>query len=205
MVNDPYFSPGPIPKAVLSRRGRWIRRIVLVPLLLVSGCHMLMTGWPIPLWHIERLHNPFAVAAIGDEALVLADERRVRLPFIKKLPKHDPVFARALVHGVEVDAKGEVFGLIDPPRMCGNDPTWFYRQRANLSDLAGLLTPAGIDDSVVHPEAIADLKEHIFRTPDRHGMPYFVMGQMARVRRTFETAKRRSEAGEVDIRSDSLD
>lgn len=183
---DPYFSPEPIEKLSPRRRGRSLGRILLIPLLALSGCHTLLTGSPIPLWHIERLNNPVTVTAIERDVLVLADGRRVRLPFIKRLPQENAVFVRAVSHGVEVGEDAQVFGLIDPPRMCGNDPVVFYRMRANLSDLAGVLDPSGIDESVIPPEAIREIKEQALRGFYRSGMPFFVKGQMARVRRTFE-------------------
>jgi hypothetical protein len=191
MVADPYFSREPMTKPAPRPRGPWIGRILLIPLLTFSGCHMLMTGSPIPLWHIDRLHGPVAVVAISREALVLADGRWVRLPFVKSLPKDDPAFAQALRHGVEVGDDGEVFGPIDPPRMCGNDPVVFRRVRANLSDLAGLLDPDGMDDSKIPPDAIQEIKDHVIRSFDRSGMPYFITGQMARVRQTYESVKDR--------------
>lgn len=194
MPEDPYFDGDPIKKAVPSRWWWWTGRLVLYPLLALSGCHMLLTGSPVPLRHVERLHDPIAVTAIGEEALVLADGRRVRLPFIRNLPQGDPAFARALEYGVEVGEGGEVYGLIDTPRECGNDPVWFYRQRANLSDLAGLLNPAGIDDSIVHPDEIRLLKEDDRRAPGRNGMPYYIMGQLARMRRVYEHHSGRLES-----------
>lgn len=186
MEVDPYFSPEPMTKPGTGRRGGLLGRILVIPLLTLSGCHMLLTGSPIPLWHIERLNNPVTVTAIEREVLVLADGRRVRLPFIKRLPQENAVFVRALRHGVEVGEDGRVFGLIEPPRMCGNDPVVFYRFRANLSELASVLDPSRIDESVIPPEAIQEIKDLTSRSFDRNGLPYFVTGQMARVRRTFE-------------------
>jgi hypothetical protein len=189
MVVDPYFSSRPMTKATPRRRWRWLGRIVLFPLLILSGCHTLLTGLPIPLWHIERLRDPVAVTVIGDGALVLADGRRVRLPYITKLPQDDPAFAQALRHGVEVDDDGRVFGLIDPPRMCGNDPVVFTRQRIDLSELAGVLDPDGIDDSMESPEEIQNLKENSSSSRDRRGMPFDIMGRARRMRLIYESAE----------------
>jgi hypothetical protein len=191
MVVDPYFSPEPMAKPGTRRRASWLGRILLFPLLALSGCHMLLTGSPIPLWHIERLHDPVTVTAVEREVLVLADGRRFRLPFIKRLPHGNPVFVRAVSHGVEVGEDGRFFGLIDPPRMCGNDPVVFYRQRIDLSELAGLLDFDGIDDSIVPAEVIQVLKDNYGWSPDRHGLPHNVMGQARRVRLIFEAARER--------------
>lgn len=192
MTPDPYFTEVGKSSSVPIRRRWWIK-LVLAPLLLFSGCHTLLTGFPFPLWHIERLNNPVVVSAIGSESLVLADGRQVRLPFIKKLPKDDPAFARAVSRGVEVGEDGKVFGLIEPRRMCGNDPVVFYRFRIDLSELAGSLDPDGIDDSIVHPGLIQHFKELHGRDRDSKGLPYFVGSQMRQLRDFFESARSRRE------------
>ena len=103
---------------------------------------MLGTGSPIPLWHIERLDHPVGeITAIGDEALELKDGSTVRLPFIKRLPRTDPLLAKAVSRGVEVGQGGVVYGLVEPTRMCGNDPVVYYRVRINLSELDGSYLP----------------------------------------------------------------
>ena len=112
---------------------------------------MLLTGSPIPLWYTERLDHPVVVKEVTDKTLVLADGRSVLLPFIKRLPRNDPVFLKALKHGVEVGQDGEVVGLITVYPFCGNDPYHWYTKRINLSDLAGFMDPDGIDDSIVLP------------------------------------------------------
>jgi hypothetical protein len=179
---DPEFTDATGKKSIPRprRRLRW----VIYSLLALAGCHFLLTGSPIPLWHIERLNHPVAVRSIGEDSLALQDGRQIRLPFIKKLPKADPCFTRAVTHGVEIADGGEVFGLIDPIRMCGNDPNIFYRVRINLSDLAGSLDPDGIDDAVVHPELIKEFKENSYsRTRDRRGMPFDVSSMASKLRR----------------------
>ncbi len=198
MVADPDFSHDPMTKAGPGRRWSGTRRTLLV-LFILSALHMLGTGSPIPLWHIERLENPVAVTTIDSDALVLADGRRVRLPFITKIPKDDPAFARVLSHGVEVGDQGEVFGLIDPPRMCGNDPVVFYRKRIDLSEFAGLLDPDGIDDTIVLPEEIQEYKENYYsRSRDRRGMPLSIMLRVPILRRIYESARYRLEKERLD-------
>jgi hypothetical protein len=198
MVVDTDFSQVPMRKAGSGRRWWGIKRAVLA-LLILSGFHMLGTGSPIPLWHIERLKNPVAVAAVENDSLVLADGRRAPLPFIKKLPKDDPLFARVLSQGVEVGDRGEVFGLVEPARMCGNDPVVFYRKRIDLSELAGVLDPDGIDDAIVLPADIQEYKEnHYSRTRDRRGMPFDIMAQARRLGRIYESARDRLETERSD-------
>ena len=198
---DPDFSGDEGDEAGPRRRRR---RAWVYPLLALSGCHLLMTGSPVPLWHIERLDHPVPVRAIGQGALVLADGRQAKLPFLKALPKGDPVFARALEHGVEVDGSGAVYGLIDPPRICGNDPVVFYRERVNLSELAGLLNPDVMDDSIVSPERIRDFKGLTHPLRLRRGLPYDVMGQLRRVRSIYESAAGRAQGGTVSIHPDGI-
>ena len=96
MIENPSCTDINQAKANASRLGVRLRRWVLYPLLALAGCHMLGTGSPVPLWHIERLDHPVGVKAVQDDALVLEDGRRVQLPFIKKLPKGDSAFDGAL-------------------------------------------------------------------------------------------------------------
>jgi hypothetical protein len=139
---------------------KWIRLLVLYPALIFGGCHFLMTGSPVPLWHIEELDSPVPVRSVTDRHLVLADGRTVPLPFIESVPHDDPLFRAALADGVEVNRDGEIYGLMWADRLCGNDPVAWRKVRVNLSDLAGALDPEGIDDSIVPPDAIAHLAEH---------------------------------------------
>jgi hypothetical protein len=67
----------------------------------------------------------------------------------------------------------------------------FYRLRIDLSELAGLLDFDGIDDLIVPPEVVQVLKDNYAWSPDRHGLPYNVMGQARRLGLIFEAAKER--------------
>jgi len=111
-----------------------------------------LTGSPIPLWYIETLDHPRLVASVTEQALVLEDGTRLELPHIRALSVGHPVFDDALQYGVEVREDGEVLGLLRVQKICGNDPVMYRRVRVNLSDLAGVLNPAGIDPKAVHPD-----------------------------------------------------
>ena len=191
MITDPEFSDIGKDKSKPKTGWRWLRRLLLYPLLSLSGCHTLMTGSPIPLWYTDRLDHPVRVDELTDKTLVLADGRSVILPFIKCLPMNDPVFRKALDHGVEVGQDGEVVGLLKVHRNCGNDPCLWYTMRINLSDLAGFMDPDGIDDSIVLPEEITSLKENENRSLGRHGLPYMVVHRAYRVRQIYKAAKSR--------------
>lgn len=205
MVPDPDFADTTEPKAGPGHRPHRFRRWAIYAVLALSGLHFLGTGSPIPLWHIERLNDPVAVRAVGDESLKLQDGRTVRLPFIKKLPKADLCFVKSVAHGVELGPGGEVFGLIEPRRMCGNDPTIFYRLRINLSELAGALDPDGIDNTVVDPELIKDLKESYFSgSRDRRGIPFNLSSMVGRVRELYKYAASKAKAEAVVTRTYSL-
>jgi hypothetical protein len=206
MVVDASVSDAGEMQPAPSRRPRRLRRWLLYALLAVSGFHMLGTGSPIPLVHIERLHDPAAVTAIGEDSLQLRDGRKIRLPFIKRLPKSDPCFAKALAHGVEIAQGGAVFGLIDPIRQCGNDPTIFYRVRINLSELAGVLDPDGIDEVVVRRELIEEFKQNRYtRSRDRRGLPVGLLSSATYLRRyIYEASAEPARAEAVIARSFSL-
>ncbi len=205
MIVDPDFSDIGKGKTKPWTGRSWARWLLVYPLLCFAGCHMLMTGSPVPLWYSERLNHPVLVKGFTDKNLVLADGRSVSLPFIKRLPRNDPVFLRALRHGVEVGHDGEVVGLLKVHRMCGNDPFVWIGSRINLSDLAGFMDPDGIDDSIVHPDEIKDLKANESRRIDRHGLPFDVMGRIRHMRSIYEAARSRVAEQPNLIRSFSLD
>jgi hypothetical protein len=199
MVVDPEFSDAGKGK---PRTGRsWLRWLVVYPVLGLAGCHMLLTGSPVPLWYRERLDHPVAVKDVSDQVLVLADGQSVALPFIKRLPRTDPVFLRALRHGVEVGKGGEVLGLITFYPFCGNDPFRWYTKRINLSELAGFMDPDAIDDAIVDPEDIRWLRENESRTLDHHGLPYLLVNRVSRVRQIFEASRRKTNEEPNVIRS----
>jgi hypothetical protein len=193
MYADPDFSDIGKDKSKPRKVWPWARWLLVYPLLGFAGCHMLTTGSPIPLWYTERLDRPVSVRELTETSLVLADGRSVTLPFIKRLPVNDPVFLKALRHGVEVGQDGEVVGLLTVYPICGNDPYHWYTKRIDLSDLAGFVDPDGIDDSIVPAEAITDLKENEGRALDSHGLPFFVMGKAHKMRLIYEAAKSRVE------------
>jgi hypothetical protein len=205
MVVDLDFSDIGKDKSKPRTRRSWARWLLVYPLLGLAGCHMLMTGSPIPLWYSERLDHPVLVKEWTDKNLVLADGRSVELPFIKRLPRINSVCLNALKHGVDVGQNGEVVGLLKVHRMCGNDPFVWIERRINLSDLAGLMDPDGIDDSIVPAEVIKDLKEDESRRIDRHGLPSDVMGRIRHMRLIYEAAISRVEQQPDLIRSFSVE
>jgi hypothetical protein len=162
---------------------------------------MLLTGSPVPLWYTERLEHPVAVQEVTEKALVLADGRSIALPFIKRLPKTDPVFLKALKHGVELGEHREVVGLIKVYPSCGNDPYRWYTNRVNLSDLAGFMDPEGIDEAIVPREEIQALKENESRTLEHHGLPFLLLSRASHVRQIFEASERKANEGPSVIRS----
>jgi hypothetical protein len=205
MITDPEFSDIRKDKSKPSTAWRWARWLLVYPLLGLSGCHMLLTGSPVPLWYTEPLDHPVLVKEVTEKTLVLADGRSISLPFIKRLPKNDPVFLKALKHGVEVGQDGEVVGLLTVYPNRGNDPHHWYTKRINLSDLAGLMDVDGIDDSIVPPDAIKLLKENESRSLDRHGLPFDVMGRIRNVRSIYRAVKGTIEQKPNPTRSFSRD
>jgi hypothetical protein len=202
MITDPEFSDIGKDKSKPSTAWRWARWLLVYPLLGLCGCHMLLTGSPIPLWYTEPLDHPVLVKEVTGRNLVLADGRSISLPFIKRLPKNDPVFLTALKDGVEVGQDGEVVGLVKINRTCANgDPFVWIGRRINLSDLAGLMDADGIDDLIVPPDAIKLLKENESRSLDRHGLPFDVLGRIRNVRSIYRAVEGRIEQQPNLIRS----
>lgn len=135
---------------------RWL---LYYPILLVVGCHTLLTGSPIPLSYIEELTSPRQVTAVTSEALILDDGRHVALPYMESLPATDELFLRALEDGVEVMPDGEVIGLLRVYNICGNDPVAYRILRVNLSDLAAVISPSRISSTALAPGMIRYYRE----------------------------------------------
>jgi hypothetical protein len=168
-------------------RSKLLRRVLLYPLLIVGGCHTLMTGSPIPLWHLESLESPVAVESSTEDHLVLQDGRKITLPFIKRIPHDNPLFKTAIANGIEIASDGEAYGLMWSDRFCGNDPVAWRRLRVNLSNLAGALHPKGIDETALPPETISFLAEHqridLLEMSSSHDKGHLTMWDRMKMRR----------------------
>ena len=173
-------------------RSKWVLGLVLCSVL-IPGSLTLITGFPVPLWHIEELNDPVAVKSATRTHLILEDGREVTLPFVVELPHDNPLFQAAIAEGIEIDSDGSAFGLMWLDRNCGLDPVVWRKVRVNIGDLAGALLPTGIDESIVHSDVIAYLEEHHridFSQSNRsHRKGYLTMWDcrnMRAVRKQFE-------------------
>ncbi|APZ93344.1 hypothetical protein [Fuerstiella marisgermanici] len=171
---------------------RHIRWLALCLVLILGGLTY-FTGTPIPLWHFEELNNPVAVTSATANALILEDGVEVTLPFISEIPYDSPLFKAAITEGVEINEDGAALGLMWLDRNCGLDPVVWRKVRVNLSDLAGALHPSGIDESIVHPEAIEHLAvykridyEPSSRSHKKNHLTLWDRSNMQAVRRQFE-------------------
>jgi hypothetical protein len=175
-----------------SPRKTWwrpLRRFVLYPVLVIGVINLVLTGTPVPLWHLESLHNPVEVNLITEKHLVLVDGQELTLPNISEIPADDRLFQASIADGVEVDPKGNVFGLVRVDRNCGNDPTIWRRLRINLSHLAGAIHPLGIDQNVVPPDVLEFFHEQ-YRinsiTGRSHEQLHLELDDLRRIRKVKE-------------------
>ncbi len=180
---------------------KYVRWLVLYPMLVLGGCHTLLTGSPIPLWHIEKLKDPVAVKSVTKTHMMLEDGHSITLPFITALPHDNPLFQAAISDGIEISEDGTTSGLMWLDRSCGNDPVVWRKVRVNLSDLAGSLQPNGINESIVHPDAIAYLEEHqridlsqSSRSHRKRHLTFWDRSKMWAVHRQFEVSAKLAEA-----------
>ena len=157
--------PGERLRDELARAFRWL---VLYPAAAYLGlCLVIVTiRLIVPLFTADRLQHPVAVKAIGAKELILADGRHVSLRSLKRMPSDDPVFRLALKNGVEVDGRGEVFGLLTIWANCGVTLEPCHVTRINLRDLAASGNPDCVDESALNSEELSFLKEWNSR-PDK--------------------------------------
>lgn len=194
-MHDPDFDPSKEKDVPVSdRRGwAWLRWACLVPIMAVMLPVLAITLKPFR--YAERLARPVAVAEVTRRALLLADGTRLRLPFIKRIPLDDPVLKVVLEQGVEKDAEGRVYGLLCVRPICGMTAYHDFTYRVNLSDVIGALDPSELDESLIHPEEIAVLRENVDRprNPRRIG-GYFLLS----VRRVGQM-RERQEADRLGV------
>jgi hypothetical protein len=77
MIVDPDFSDIGKGKPKPVKWWSWARWLMIYPVLGLAGCHMLLTGSPIPLWYTERLDHPVLVKEVTETNLVLAEREQV--------------------------------------------------------------------------------------------------------------------------------
>ncbi|MFH0880243.1 MAG: hypothetical protein V2A34_11065 [Lentisphaerota bacterium] len=104
----------------------------------LMGLHWYLTGSPIPLWHMERLHQPAPVASFTTNSITLADGRILSAPELSIIPVC--VASNLFQHGVEIDPRGEIFVLAVFRPWCGNDPYRYISRRVTLKKEAVMWT-----------------------------------------------------------------
>lgn len=174
--------------------------LLIVLILVPFAGHFMLTGSPVPWWHIEKLNAPLPVRTVTETSLVLEDGREVHLPFIKELPKDAPLIRAAIRDGVEINANGRVYGLLEHgDRLCG-DPVWWARTRFDLSELSGMLNPEGLDEDRFYSGVKEDLCNFRYvRNPDvldpsdHEKYSTSMMWRLRKVRERFKEAEIRAE------------
>lgn len=139
---------------------RHLEAAIVIIMVGVVGSNLILTGSPIPCWQIEQLNHPVSVRSVTASKLILETGQEVTIPFIKGLPHDNPLFKTAISQGVEISPDGTLFGLMWVDRYCGNDLVVWRKWRIDLSVLAGALHPEGIDDTLVRPDILDDLRNH---------------------------------------------
>lgn len=171
----------------------------IIPLVL-GLLHYMWSGSPIPLWRVEVLDSPVQIRTITDSSFILEDGREVHLPYIKELPKDDPLIRAAIRDGVEINANGRVYGLLEHgDRLCG-DPVWWSRTRFDLSELSGMLNPEGLDEDRFYPVVKEDLcnfryvrNSYVLDPSDHEKYSTSMMWPLRKVRERFKEAEIRAE------------
>jgi hypothetical protein len=146
----------------------WRKRIWWISASLALTIHGLLAwlpGTPISLWKTELLNDPVLVRSVTSKHLILEDGRTISLPWIKEIPRDNPLFLESIKDGIEVHENGEVYCRIWIDPMAPSIPLW-QKRRVNLGVLAAVLFPAGLDDAQFDPRFWASFQhdhtnEHI--------------------------------------------
>ncbi|MCM8541895.1 MAG: hypothetical protein NE328_16620 [Lentisphaeraceae bacterium] len=123
----------------IKRNFRTITFAVSAIIIVLSLFHYLITGAFTPKAIIEELNNTRQVREITSNGLIMADGSLVKIRHISKLPKDSKTLREAIERGIEIDDKGNTFGLVKIWHWCGNDPVRYHLARVNLSSLVLLI------------------------------------------------------------------
>lgn len=157
-IHDLDFDGFPTLREELGHAMHWL---IIYP---VAGLLSLYLAWVatselLTYLNQDVLNNPRMVRKIDGNALILADGERVSFPMLKRVPGDALLFQSALRQGVEVDPKGNVYGLLSVKASCGNTLQCRSIKRINLSELAAVTKPECVDGEGIHPEELSFLRE----------------------------------------------
>jgi len=144
---------------------QWILRGVLCLSLAAGFGILILVSFYVlkPFRFAERLSHPVTVVTVTPQALVLVDGTHLRLPFIKRIPHNDPTLRWILEQGVERDARGQVYCLLTVRPNCGMTVYRDYTYKVNLSDVVGALDPSALDESLLLPDEVAQIRTYVKR------------------------------------------
>ncbi len=143
-----------------------IFRIIIVMFGGFCLLHMILTGCPIPLFHIERLVNPKMVKRCNGINFVFETGEEHPLPLVSYIPTNE-VFVVAMENGIEVATNGRCYGLLTLRHWCGNDPVRYDRRRIDLSCLAILIDPNCLQTQLYDNVNIGQMVRYIEKHNDR--------------------------------------
>jgi hypothetical protein len=168
-----------------ARRGpAWVHWLCAIPVVLV-----VLSALPLvvrPFRYAERLNHPVAVAGVTQEALRLADGTLLRVPYIRRIPRNDPVLGAVLERGVERDSQGKVHALLTVYPTCGMTLYRHYTYRVNLGHVIAALDPTALDEPRIPPEEIRSLSDMVSRPEDPRRVRDYFLSSVRRVREVVD-------------------
>ncbi len=90
-------------------------------------------------------------------------------------------------------------GLLQVKRICGNAPVVYTKLRVNLSDLAGVLDPSGIEEGIVPADSIAFVYELFHPVSESVPIDAYLLSKMRKTRRMFEYAHNDASQTTADL------
>jgi len=99
----------------------------------------MLTGRLFPVEKIETLQNSVGVKRWSPDGLSLTDGRTLQLPGLRALPSQSAALTEVTKRGVEVGAKGRIYGLVRIHHWCGNDPVREHIAKVDIADMMTFL------------------------------------------------------------------
>lgn len=140
------------------------------------GIHFILTGCPIPLFHIEQIDKPLHVEGVRKNQFLCSNGNPVSLPHVFYIPTNR-VFQIAVQDGIEISPDGSVYGRIKLWYHLEPTPWWYDVRKINLSALALLIDPncsTLLKEQLVSSEYIeyVDQKSITANHYSTHGWPF---------------------------------
>ena len=116
--------------------------------------YYMLTGSFFPIEKIETLTNPVQVTGWTTNGLQLTNGQTAKIPGMTELPVESAALTEATKRGVQIDADGRMWALVQIHHWCGNDPVRNHIAKVDLSEFLTFLQEGKPEHAIPAPELL---------------------------------------------------